>query len=502
VLQESGCPAVLIEAGFMSNQNDLAYLVTNDAKETFAKNILAAIRQYAAAQVHDVVNTTDNLHTPEKATAPLTGYESTTVPLSNSGIKTDGQVTVIDVPSKQGNADGPLYIVDQKEIGYGNAAKAELDLLVNPAQISVVNVLKDKNAVDKYGDKGKNGVIEIVTKKNGFETTMNEKKSNELVTTGNITLKLTNAANTPLYVVDYVKIGTGEEAAAKINKIPPASIESMNVLKGKNATDKYGDQGRNGVIEIITKKKLTLQQSKAGNMNEVTVTGYPSGKIENKINSVINPEMLKVNLNGIAKSRRDIKSIKDAALLLPDQEGANVISFDVYFSGAAFPAVLYVHGTGNNLRAVAGNQLDRLKDGSVMIFDNVKVQIADGSIVTATSPGYVFYEASKNTTSKSQGTLDLALKNSIEPVQNHIYSVPLKVHLKNGSEINTYSMVGNGTFAIKANLRCYLNGKLCNNPAAIKKEDVTYMESYDAGAAEKLLGVKGASEVLYISTRS
>ena len=29
----------------------------------------------------------------------------------------------------------------------------------------------------------------------------------------------------------------------------------MNVFTGKDALDKYGDRGKNGVIEIITKKK-------------------------------------------------------------------------------------------------------------------------------------------------------------------------------------------------------------------------------------------------------
>jgi outer membrane receptor for ferrienterochelin and colicin len=41
----------------------------------------------------------------------------------------------------------------------------------------------------------------------------------------------------------------------------PNLIESMNVLKG-NALEKYGEDGANGVIEIITKKNKPLKSAK------------------------------------------------------------------------------------------------------------------------------------------------------------------------------------------------------------------------------------------------
>lgn len=53
----------------------------------------------------------------------------------------------------------PLLILEGKEI----AEEAMKDL--NPNEIVSINVIKDKNAIDKYGEKGKNGVIEIFLKK-------------------------------------------------------------------------------------------------------------------------------------------------------------------------------------------------------------------------------------------------------------------------------------------------------------------------------------------------
>jgi TonB-dependent SusC/RagA subfamily outer membrane receptor len=50
--------------------------------------------------------------------------------------------------------------VDGKEI-----PKQELNK-TNSSNIETISVLKDESAIKKYGDKGKNGVIEITTKKN------------------------------------------------------------------------------------------------------------------------------------------------------------------------------------------------------------------------------------------------------------------------------------------------------------------------------------------------
>jgi outer membrane receptor for ferrienterochelin and colicin len=37
--------------------------------------------------------------------------------------------------------------------------------------------------------------------------------------------------------------------------LDPSDFESINVLKGNSAIKKHGEKAKNGVIEIITKKK-------------------------------------------------------------------------------------------------------------------------------------------------------------------------------------------------------------------------------------------------------
>lgn len=54
----------------------------------------------------------------------------------------------------------PLIILEGKEI-------SELEMqYINPEDIESITVLKNENAISKYGQKGKNGVIEIILKRN------------------------------------------------------------------------------------------------------------------------------------------------------------------------------------------------------------------------------------------------------------------------------------------------------------------------------------------------
>ena len=52
----------------------------------------------------------------------------------------------------------PLFILDDVEISYEEMQK------IDPNTIKSINVFKDKNAIEKYGEKGKNGVVVITIK--------------------------------------------------------------------------------------------------------------------------------------------------------------------------------------------------------------------------------------------------------------------------------------------------------------------------------------------------
>jgi hypothetical protein len=62
----------------------------------------------------------------------------------------------------------------------------------------------------------------------------------------------------PLIIVD----GKKQASNFKIEDIPTEQIAKIDVLKGINATGKYGESGKNGAIEITTKEKTTLKNFK------------------------------------------------------------------------------------------------------------------------------------------------------------------------------------------------------------------------------------------------
>ena len=74
----------------------------------------------------------------------------------------DGKKTITYVQKTTEKTELPkdvLYIIDGKEMTSGSIKDIE------PTSIKMVSVLKGENAIKKYGEKGKNGVIEITTKK-------------------------------------------------------------------------------------------------------------------------------------------------------------------------------------------------------------------------------------------------------------------------------------------------------------------------------------------------
>jgi hypothetical protein len=73
----------------------------------------------------------------------------------------DGKKTITYVQKTTEKTELPkdvLYIIDGKEMTSGSIKD------VDPTSIKMVSVLKGENAIKKYGEKGKNGVIEIKTK--------------------------------------------------------------------------------------------------------------------------------------------------------------------------------------------------------------------------------------------------------------------------------------------------------------------------------------------------
>ncbi|HCY39875.1 MAG TPA: hypothetical protein DHV48_00700 [Prolixibacteraceae bacterium] len=184
-------------------------------------------------------------------------------------LKTDNQSTATQTfkvqansPLKFGNTGSagnqPLIVID------GVVAENQNVNSIPPETIESISVLKNESATILYGDKGKDGVILITTKKgiskstndpvevkvNGFGQYQKKDESFILSPSANFSMKNAGiAGNQPLIVLDGVI-----DPIQNMEKIDPNTIESINVLKGESAITKYGEKGKNGVIEIAKKK--------------------------------------------------------------------------------------------------------------------------------------------------------------------------------------------------------------------------------------------------------
>lgn len=89
---------------------------------------------------------------------------------TGSSISRPDAVTVLDtlpIQNDLARGDNPLFVVNGVIKDWKTPKDGELD----PNNIQAISVLKGQQAVDKYGEKGNNGVIEITTKSAASEKT-------------------------------------------------------------------------------------------------------------------------------------------------------------------------------------------------------------------------------------------------------------------------------------------------------------------------------------------
>lgn len=242
-------------------------------------------------------------------------------------IETQAQIVKKENASDEQTKDSVIFLLDGKKISQEEVNQLTPDTIVS------VNVSKDEEAIQKYGNEAINGVIEISTKKNNSKTTThtfngeyvymvdgkvvtaetfsvannNNDKELTIVQNSNYAKELgydgkdgvfiltTKVDSAPVKFIDEVKyngktISMDELIASDLNTqenktfefkfkkeedtknilyvlngkeisetdfrtIQPDDIESVTVLKDKNATEKYGAKGKDGVVEIQLKDK-------------------------------------------------------------------------------------------------------------------------------------------------------------------------------------------------------------------------------------------------------
>ncbi|WP_321348242.1 TonB-dependent receptor plug domain-containing protein [uncultured Draconibacterium sp.] len=208
----------------------------------------------------------------ERKEVAIDGKTELNVQLKSDGSETPEQVKVIgygkmnEVPRVDllaNSENPPLYIVDGKE--FKNIDWLESD------EIETIDVLKGESAKILYKEKGKNGVIAITTKAAAKDKTDEvkvigygeQKTKNDPLE--RVRVHISGNSEDPLYIVDGKPI-------ADINSIDPNDIESVSVLKGEQATALYGSVGgKNGVVIVTTKEAAKAKMEDA----VVLIEGIP-----------------------------------------------------------------------------------------------------------------------------------------------------------------------------------------------------------------------------------
>ncbi len=145
-------------------------------------------------------------------------------------------------------SDNVLYVIDGQKSSASDVQSLSANL------IKSVNILKNENAISKYGEAGKHGVVEINTKVNGVVTL---KEVSDVKLNNNVDVNYKTKSDVK-YDVSLILLDGKEISADEMNRLPSSNIESVTILKGKDAA-MYGDKGKNGVIIIKSKKKTDVK---------------------------------------------------------------------------------------------------------------------------------------------------------------------------------------------------------------------------------------------------
>ena len=110
-----------------------------------------------------------------------------------------------------------------------------------------------------------------------------------------------DTSNKPLLVLDGVITYNKD-----VNDIEPNDIQSVNVLKGEMAKNKYGSKGTKGVIEIISNKKREVKNI---NENSIIIDTNLNDENDTVINKNVNLSIVidgdKITINGKPADKND-----------------------------------------------------------------------------------------------------------------------------------------------------------------------------------------------------
>jgi TonB-dependent SusC/RagA subfamily outer membrane receptor len=126
-------------------------------------------------------------------------------------------------------------------------------------RIERIDILRGQAAIDRYGERGRNGVLMIVTRGSAPARALGRDTVIAFIDTtqGQRRLQLRRpdlSATGALIVLNGVVL-SAEEGRRVADSIRSEDIESIEVVRGAAAARLYGDRAAYGVISIRTKRR-------------------------------------------------------------------------------------------------------------------------------------------------------------------------------------------------------------------------------------------------------
>lgn len=270
-------------------------------------------------------------------------------------------------------------------VGAGNVVNVTLSTKAN--EIEVVQIAfginrKKTNVASNYTTvksaeinqaAAPNAVIALVGKVSGLQiNTLNSSVNStpRIVINGNRSITGNNQA---LIVIDNVV-----STAAVLQSLPPNAIDNMNVIKGAQGGALYGEQGRNGVIIVNTKKgsskegKLTVDYAASMDFQEVAYlptrqTRYGQGWFGDQIaiengawGAEMNGQLLPVGLPQV-----------DGSVIMAPYVGDDQNIKDFFKTGTVKQNTITLNG-GSLKDGYAGLTIGRLENDFIVKGDELK----------------------------------------------------------------------------------------------------------------------------------
>ncbi len=274
VLDNVKSPSILIETGYMSNTSDLNQLKNEAYQQKLTASILNGIQYYFSSKEKGVtIDTTilssDSVYViPSGKEVKIIGNPTFLIPKDNP------KYAFIDTYRGTLTYKDPTY---QPLIVINGVIEDSISLKsINPNIIDHIQVLKNEKAVEIFGEKGRNGVIAITTKKNivighslsevklvqGKSMDFNEedsegylkkvKKATAIVLDGNVVSK---EVASKLDIRDIMSVGFGDFPIDKVMKHDVLILQTKKGIRSSSNLYSEDDLRRLDLVDEQLKLK-------------------------------------------------------------------------------------------------------------------------------------------------------------------------------------------------------------------------------------------------------